>query len=72
MAMLKNWKLSWMQVAIVAIVAAVFVSTYWMDDAMRAELRRDLGYAWAAAATIFGPLVRKKISEELASPKGDS
>lgn len=66
--MLKNLHWNWYQVALVAILAAALIGSYFLPDDARAELRRDAGYVWAIAASLFGPLVRKRVQDALAKP----
>jgi hypothetical protein len=63
--MLKKIKVGWPQVAIIAIVAAVFLGSYFLPDGSREELRSDLAWIWGALATFAGPLLRKKLAHEL-------
>jgi hypothetical protein len=51
-----------MHIALIGIIAAVLLGSYYLPDGARGELRADLGYAWAAVATLLGPLVRKRIA----------
>jgi len=62
---LKELRLGWPQVAVIAIVALVFISSYWMPDDIRAEIRADVGWAWGALATFLGPIVKRKLQEEM-------
>jgi len=63
----KKWKLSWEQVALVGIVAAIFVGSYFLPDGARSELHRDVALVWGAIATFLRPLLRREVSADGAS-----
>lgn len=61
--MLKRIRLDWPQVAVVGIVAAAFVGSYFLPPDVREELRADLGWIWGAVSTVLGPIVRRRLAE---------
>ena len=63
MKILRGWKLGKPQVAVLAIVAAAVIASYYLPTEARAELRADIGYAWGALATLLGPLLRRRLAE---------
>lgn len=65
---MRNWTLGWPQVALIAIVATVFLVTYFLPVEVRVEIRRDLGWGWAAVSTILGPLLQKRAIQEREKP----
>ena len=60
---MKNFKPSWTQVALGALVLAAWLASYYMPETARAEMRADLGYVWAVAASFLPALVSKKAPE---------
>lgn len=63
--MLKKWKPSWPQVAILGLVLAAFIASYFLPEGVREELRSDIGWIWGALSMLAGPLVRRKLQSEL-------
>ncbi len=53
----------WPMIALVAIVAAVILASYWMPVEVRAEMREDALWFWGIAGTFLGPAIRLKIRE---------
>lgn len=61
--MKKRWQWNPYQVVILVALLAALLGAYYLPPDARGELRADAGYVWGALASLFGPLVRRKILE---------
>lgn len=65
---MKKFQISLPQSIVLSVALLSFAAVYlFVDDAQRSQFNEWIGIAWAAVATVVGPLLRRR-AEEVAEP----